>query len=86
MEKISTLESKLSAQEDNSSKQRAVGATEWEKLGCVHCFQLAAYRSSINGYGQQPALVDTGNRNETARAVILPEVRENVNSNPCHDF
>ena len=85
-EKISELESKLCAQEETSSEQRAVGAGEGEELRRLHYLQPAAYRSSVEGYIQQPARMETGTRYKTAQEGTLPEVRENVNSYPCHDF
>ena len=40
----------------------------------------------MEGYGQQPARVETGTHDGTAQKGTLPEVRENINSYPCHDF
>lgn len=71
MERISKLESKLSTQEETSSEHGAVGAGEGKELGHVHCFQPAAYHSSVDGYGQQLALVDTGTCTGTAQQLNL---------------
>ena len=52
-DRISELKSKLGTQEEPSSEHGA---------RVFHCFQPAADRGSVDGYGGQPAVVEIGTR------------------------